>query len=184
MAGLLQNKGMQAQLQQIQQPKGKAPMVEEESTVSPEEQQMYDRFVENGAKIIYSQQVQDRLLEALSGGGDPVIGLVVTASSVVTQLEQSAQQNNMQLTEDVVFHGTVELLEMLIEMAETAGLHDFNEQEMERALFQTIENYRGSHGESIDQSSHQQDMEKLMQADQAGQLGQVAPELMQYGGGA
>jgi hypothetical protein len=163
----------------LMQPQGQP---EEESNVSPEDQRAYDTFVTNGMKLMYSEKAMPTLVQAIQGGGNPVEGLANAALTVVTQLEQSAKQKGKEISPDVKYHGSEELLAQMAELAEAAGVHEFSEEELEQAFFLALDMYRVAKQEAgeLDEGALKQDMQMLQQADQQGQLDQVVPGASQY----
>lgn len=127
---------------------------EEQPNVSPEEQAAYDEFVKNGMRLVYQNgEVTPAILNQLKGDwGDvqqmlgelppdegaldpknPVDNLAVATVGIVLALEASAAQAKKELDPGVVFHGGVEILEQLADVAEAGNIHDFSEEEMDGA---------------------------------------------------
>lgn len=181
MAGLMNQRPQQngAPAGNTMQPGGQVDSGEE-SNVSPEEQQQYDTFVSNGINLIFDENMQESMVQSLSGDGMPVEGLANTLVMVVSRLEDSAKENNIPLSPDVLYHGSIELMEHLAEFALEAGIHDFTEEEMESALLQALDLYREMKGDQLDPTSMEQDLAELEAADQAGQIEQVAPGITEY----
>ena len=160
---------------------------------SPEEQQQYERFVDNALQLIYSDQTLPNVLKRLQGlgegqnGTDPIEGLAQTAVMIVGGLQESAAKDQVQLTPDVLFHGGVAIIEDLAELASKAKIHDYDEKEIEGALYRAMDLYREQH--PVDQEGLKQDFEALRQADASGELDAKAPGLKEHftkeqGGGA
>lgn len=177
MAGLMQPQG-----QPQAQPQQGMPQGEEESNVSPEEQKSYNNFVTNGMKLMYSEKTMPQVVKAIQGGGNPVEGLANAALTVVTQLEQSAKQKGVEISPDVKYHGSEELLAQMAELAEAAGIHEFSEEELEQAFFLALDLYRVGKQQSgeLDEGALKQDMQMLQAANEQGQLDQVVPGASQY----
>lgn len=125
---------------------------EEQPNVTPEEQAAYDQFVNNGMQLMYQgEQVAPAILNHLQGKWDdiapmlgelpqdegnldpsnPIDGLAVATVGIVLALEASAAEAGKELDPAVVFHGGAEIAEQLVEVAETAGIHEFSPEDME-----------------------------------------------------
>ena len=190
MPGLMQPQGKPmpgqppqgAPMQGQAMPQGQPGQTEEESNVSPEEQGAYDKYVQNGMQLMYSEKTMPQLVKTIGGDGNPVEGLANAALTVVTQLDQSAKQKGVEISPDVKYHGAEELLSQMAELAEAAGVHEFSDEELEQAFFLALDMYRVGKQESgeLDNNAIQQDMQMLVDADKQGQLDQVVPGASEY----
>lgn len=159
---------------------------EEQPNVTPEEQQLYDTFVDNAFSAIYDDKSLPRIIESLAGDGNPVDGLANTAVSVVARVEDSAEKAGQVIPPDVVFSAGVEIIENLADLAEKAGVHVFTPEELEGATFQAMDLYREMKGRDGGAARPQivDDFNKIVELDQAGRLDEVAPGLSDRFGGA
>lgn len=173
---------------------------EPEGNVTPEEQEAYDRFVMNGMEVIYPKEggVSPAVMAHLGGKFEdvaevfaqaepplqpgPIDNLAVAAVAVVLMLEASAGQAGAEVSDDIVFHGGVELVEQLADVAEAAQVHNYSEEEQEGALYRAIDLYRVSSGR-VDQESLKGEFGQVVEADRAGQLGSILPGIEQRMGG-
>ena len=158
----------------------------EQPNVSPEEQGIYDQFVNNAFSVIYDEKSLPSIIESLKGDGNPVEGLANTAVGVVTRVQDSAEKAGQTLPPEVVFQAGVEILEDLADLAEKAGVHDFTPEELEGAAFQAMDLYRELKGRDGGTAAPQikEDFNQLIALDQAGRLDEVAPGLTESFGGA
>lgn len=162
-----------------------------QANVTPEEQQQYDTFVKKAADIIYGDgKVRPEILTSLQAakdapppgeqgknGNPAVLALANTAVQVVQKLDVSAKQANYQITDDVLIHGGTEVIEMLAEVAEAAGLHSYTPDELNGALFQAIDSYRPiaiGEGRTSDATLKGQ-FNEVLDADSQGKLGDLLP---------
>ena len=156
----------------------------EQPNVSPEEQAIYEQFVNNAFSAIYDEKSLPSIIESLKGDGNPVEGLANTAVGVVARVQDSAEQAGQALPPEVVFQAGVEILEDLAELAEKAGVHDFTPEELEGATFQAMDRYRELKG-GADGAAFQgakEDFNKIVAIDQAGRLDEAVPGLSErYG---
>jgi hypothetical protein len=156
----------------------------EASNVSPEEQAEYDRFMDRAFRLIYDAKVFPGLLERLRATPDPVEGLASVTVMVVTRLQDSARQQGVAISPDVLYHGGLEIMEDLAATAEKARVHAYTDKEMEAALYQALDLYRQTESASggIDQQAAAQDWDALVQADQQGRLHEALPGIGKGGG--
>lgn len=152
---------------------------EEEPNVSPEEQAIYDKVVNNAYSLIYDKATLPQIKKSLAGGGDPVEGLANTTAMVMMRLEDSAKEANAPIPPDVLFHAGKEVLEDLVNLAEKAGIHSFEEKELEQATYRALDIYRDARQQSgqLDRKAALRDLSGAMAADQDGALTEIFPEL-------
>lgn len=155
---------------------------EEEPNVSPEEQAQYDSFVKNGMNLIYDEKGMDKLVESLDGDGSPVEGLANTLVTVVMRLEDSAADAGHPVSGDVVMHGGAEIMGLMAEMSSEAGVHEFSDAEQESAWYMAQDQYRSMRQEQgvLPVEQLQADMNEMLQAEQAGTLGEMLPGIEEY----
>ena len=159
----------------------------EQPNVTPEEQKMYDVFVNNAFSAIYDEKSLPQIIESLKGEGNPVDGLANTAVAVVTRVQDSAEKAGQEIAADVVFHAGTEILEDLAGLAEKAGVHEFTPEEIEGATFQAMDLYREMKGRDGGEARPQivEDFNQIVALDQAGKLDEIAPGLTErFGSGA
>lgn len=154
----------------------------EESNVSPEEQEQYNAFVANGMNLIYEEKGLQNMVKSLDGDGNPVGGLANTLVNVVSRLEGSAEQSGKPIDDDVLYHGSVELLEQLAEMAEKANVHEFSEEDLESALYLALDQYREAKQQQgkLPEDGLKSDFQQIMQAEQNGTLNDILPGVEEY----
>lgn len=153
-----------------------------QTNVSPEEQAQYEEFVGNGLNLIYDEKGLQKLVTALESGGSPIEGLAHTLVGVVSRLEDSAKESGTPINGDVVLHGSVEIMEGLVEMSETAGIHEYSEEDMESAFFMAADMYRKMKQERGDLPEEQlkADFQTILQAENEGRLEEVVPGVTEY----
>lgn len=173
-----------------------APEEGGDSNVSPEEQQQYDTFVQKAAELIYGDgKVRPEILQSLAparepakdpkGGNPAVLALANTAVQIVSKLDSSSKQAGFQVSDDVLYHGGSEVVEMLAEIAQHAGFHDYTEHEIQGAFFQAVDDYRPIAEEMgrTDQQTLKGQFQQVVDADQKGELNQLLPGIDQKGQG-
>lgn len=168
-------------------PQGQGQVEEETPNVSPEEQAIYDQFVEKAFSVIYDQKTLPGILDALKGDGNPMEGLANTAVNVVVRVQDSAEGAGQKIPGEVIHQAGKEIIEDLSRLATEAGIHAFTKEEVEGAWFQSMDLYRERKGRDGGEEAGQiaQDFQKLQAIDQAGRLDEVVPGLSErFGRGA
>ena len=152
---------------------------EEQPNVTEAEQQIYDTFVDNAFSAIYDEKSLPQIKESLKGAGDPVEGLANTAVSVITRVQDSAEQAGQTLPPDVVFHAGVEILENLADFASKSGIHDYTPEEIEGGTYRAMDIYRENKGRDggADRPQIVSDFNQIVELDKAGRMDEVAPGL-------
>lgn len=166
-----------------------------EPNVSPEEQAEYEQFMNNALSLLYvdgedGSQVQPAILEALDVGmqADPngpnpaIIALANAAVEIVSKLDDSAREAGSPVSDDVLMHGGLAVVEELAEIAEAANIYDYSEEEMTGAYQQAVDMYREkaiADGRTSKETLEGQ-FREINEAEAAGKLGDVLPGL---GGG-
>lgn len=105
----------------------------------------------------------------------PIIALANTTVMIVQQLDDSARAANKPVSNDVLVHGGVAILEELAELAESAGIHDYTEDEMGGATTLAMDMYKQKAMDDgrTDETQAKSEWDQVVQADQQGQLGSV-----------
>lgn len=160
------------------------------SNVTPEEQAEYEQFVQNSFRLIYSedQQVRPEILQALQAaqGGEAnsaILALAQTTVTIVEQLDTSAREAGKPVSDAVLYHGGLAVVEELAEVAEAAQIHDYSEEDMTGAFSQAIDMYRPKLIESgrTSEDELKAGFAEIQQADEQGQMGQLLPGLGDMG---
>ncbi len=155
----------------------------EQPNVTPEEQAQYDRFIDMAFRLIYDERSFPAIMKRLAATPDPVEGLAAVVVMVVSRLKDSAKQQGVEISPDVLFHGGSELLEDIADTAAKAGIHQYSEQDLEKALYRALDLYRAMDQRGgADRQAFQQDWDALVQADRQGRLGDLVPQLAGAGG--
>ena len=172
---------------------GEATINSEDGNVSPEEQAEYDEFVGHAMDLMYKDgeegaAVMPEILEALNvgppqgaeeGANPAIMALAQTAVTIITKLDDSAREQGRVISDDVLMHGGVEIIEQLGDIAEAANFYDYSEEDMIGAFQQAVDLYRPkliADGRTTEETLKAQFAE-LNEADAAGKLGDVLPGL-------
>ena len=101
----------------------------DESNVTPEEQDQYDKFVANSIMFIHGDKSDDILGQLAEG--EPEQALADVLVGIVTMLQQSAAQAKKPISQEVIANGGEEILNELINFAIEAGVYNMEEVEAE-----------------------------------------------------
>lgn len=166
-----------------QEPRQREPdMMEREDgePASPEEQAIYDRVVKNALELIYpanEEGVAQSVMQSLSGSDNPVVNLAMTTASLVNGLVMSAQKAGQKIPGDVLLAAGAEVLEVLVEVAEAARIHEFSEEDMERGWYLAVDMYReqAKAAGTLDEEALKADFAMLEEAEKEGRIDEVLP---------
>jgi hypothetical protein len=178
-----------------------APSMEQEgmdpdAAVSPEEQADYEMVVKNATALIYGngspEEPVPAVLNVLAGkmpevgtelfaeaepplANSPVDNLAAAAAMAALMLDASAQEKGKEVSNDVLFHAFGgEIVPMLAEDAEEAGLHAYTDEEIEGAFYRALDLFRVS-SPRVDPDALGEEFAVIANADANGQLEQVLP---------
>jgi hypothetical protein len=100
------------------------------------EQKMYDYVVNAGMAMIYSKKMTDKILGMLQSAED----LPTAIGRIVNMIGDAIQQKakGQQIPDDVLYHAAGELIDLILELAEKAGIQT-NEDTAEMAFYKTME---------------------------------------------
>ncbi|WP_226018403.1 hypothetical protein [Novosphingobium sp. FKTRR1] len=171
-----------------------------QSQASPEEQAVYDKFVNNALEIIYpadqrgqmsksvaahlqgqyEPQMQDMLkaIDPPIDPHDPVDNIGATAALIGLFLDASANQAGKDIPDDVIFHAGREVVEVLGNDGEKfAGLH-VDDKQLEQAFYRAGDIFRQI-SPRVDQQQLANEFGQIVQADKSGQLNNAMPGIKQ-----
>ena len=154
---------------------------EEESNVSPEEQEIYNQAVTNALRIIYPKgedaAIAPSVLDTLKSSDNPVVNLASAAVSIVTFLRDSAKEAGAPLPDEILYHAGAAVTEELAEVADVSKIYDYSEDEIEQAFYQALDMYRvsGEQSGDVDPEQLKAGFEQVRQADAEGTLDQMLP---------
>lgn len=159
---------------------------------SPEEQQAFNEFVNEGLKLIYEGgKVRPQILEYLDDDPSdlikvlgeeealkqfsPVVALAATAVVVVLQLVRRA--GDQKPADEIIFHGGKLLLEDLSDLADEADIHDFTPEEVHKAWYIGLDLYRETASAEglLDKTQLADEFEQIKAADAQGMFGGGQP---------
>lgn len=175
---------------------------DEDTAASPEEQAMYEAVVNAGLTIVVpegGEEVAPPILASLKGelpdevrqmfasaqppiDNNPLDAAAVTGTVIVMLAEQQIEANGQQIPNDVLFHAGAEILEYIINVSDSAGIHDFQPEDVERVTYRAMDLYR-TIAPRADQDALAQEFGQVVEADKAGTLGAMLPGIGNGQGG-
>jgi len=107
----------------------------EGDAASPDEQMAYEKIVIAALKVVYDETTHNKIMQALQQGGTPDAALATTTASIMTELDQ---KSGGKVPEVVILPAAMEVLDILGELADTAGLFAVDVKVMTSAAQQLI----------------------------------------------
>ena len=100
------------------------------------EQKIYDYVVNAGMAMMYNKKMTDKIIGMLQSAQD----LPTTIGRIVNMIGDAIQQKakGQQIPEDVLYHAAGELIDLIVELAEKAGIQ-VSEDTAEMAFYKTME---------------------------------------------
>ena len=146
------------------------------AAATPEEQAVYDKFMDNAFNIVYDEKAMPDFIKSIQGDGDPVTGLASATLTVLERLEESAEQAlGKPADRSMMMAVQEEITEDLANLSRASGQHEFSEQEIGNANNVAALNY----GQNLQKAGKLNDQESLdefmalVEADKAGALDSV-----------
>lgn len=148
---------------------------------TPEQQEQYNLWVVAGMRALFNENVSESTIKAIQGEQNKVIGVAKALAALVTRLYTTQVKQGRQPPSDVVLHGSWELLDNVIMMAEAAGMGQFTPDEREGAFFRAADIFRTNlaKGGMIDKGVVDQDVNALRQMEDSGEMAQMAGHFAQ-----
>ena len=101
------------------------PAMPKGQPASAEEQQLYDQFVKNAISLMMGDGRGRKAVDAMNTM-DPQDGVARVVGPIVAKVAKAAQDGGTPLPFDVILHGTAEIVDNAMELAEAAGIHEFS----------------------------------------------------------
>jgi hypothetical protein len=143
---------------------------------SPEEQDLYDKFVAMAFMALYDKKMMPKTLQYLAKPGGNIADKVgEVAAGIAQRVYASAKDSKIELPGDVVFNAVTEIVEAVIELAEKKGIAEFKDGMMETAYYKALD-ILGKQAEAqgiYTPDLKAQDAAALQQMSQSGELQQI-----------
>lgn len=168
--------------------------------VSPEEQAVYDMMVREALGIIYPAETpgepRAQIVENLRGAFDPQVtelfasaqppisatpedAVAVTSVVLTMMTEGQLAQQGTDVPDDVVFHAGVEIIELLAELSQEAGIANFTDEQLDDVGLRAMDLYRLA-SPRVDPETLSAEFEEIIAADRAGGVNKLLPGAEEY----
>lgn len=126
----------------------------------------YEVFFDNISKIIDGEegleQIQDSILKMLATGSQhPAMALSKATLDVGEMVFGNAQEQGIEITDDMLAAGAMDTLTSLDELATEAGIFQASDEDLQEAFTMVIEGWMQRHPEMIDQAGMQQSLAEM-----------------------
>ena len=165
--------------QMANEPQAVAPQqsmtpMEEEPNVTPEEQEIYDTVVSNAQTIIFGKESSTNILNMVQSADTAAEGVAQATVTIGDQIISKAEENGIQVPEDVLSAAAEEVVAMIFELAEAAKvIEDTTDDDMFTALTKSMEMWAQLHPERFNEQEASQDLQGMDKAQVAQILGQL-----------
>jgi|GEM_PF-6574141 len=130
------DKGLLSQAGETEQQTEQAQLPNDAGTASPEEEQIMDQALAEVGNMIYqSDEANASILEMLNSGGEVPVAVGMVVSQIVEVVDKK-----MDLPEDFILPLAEATTMMLVEMADTAGIVETNDDVIEQSLMAAAKN--------------------------------------------
>ncbi len=140
---------------------------------SPEEQEMYDKFVSMSFLALYDKKMMPKTLDMLRAPGGAIedkVGQVV--AGITQRVYDSAKESGVELPGDVVMNAVIEIVEAVVELAEKSKVAEFDQAMIDKSYYAAMDLIgqqaaaQGLYGDDM----KAQDAAALQQMSQSGEL--------------
>jgi hypothetical protein len=178
--GAMQGAPVPAQAQpQAQQMPPVAPQEMEQGMddggVTPEEQEVYETFVSQAQLAIYTPETTTAFLKVMKASSDPVSELGKFAANVAFRVVQAAQEQGVDIDDEIILQGGAEIVEVLVEVSEEGGGPNFEPDQVDGAFYAAADEYRSlmEGAGQVDTEGAKANMQDFAAAEQSGELEQM-----------
>lgn len=155
---------------------GEVTDTESGDAASSEEQAQYDMAIDRALKVIYDDKMLPTITQKLKGSS-PVESVGPLVAMVMTRVDDAAADAGDALTDDVLFHGSRELVEDLLDLHAMVNGATPDDEQIEgtfnRAMLE-LARARAANGKA-DPAQAEEELKEMASADRRGGLGQMLP---------
>ena len=165
---------MQSAVQGPEQAQG-----DESQGTSPEEQALYTKAVDSAYQIIYSDQALPKIRDLVKSNDDHIGSAAQVVASTMMRIQEQASDAGEPIPSDVMLPAMQEVFTDFADMLAENEIADLSEEQMSKGWLKTVDTYRQMEQAAglSDQEGAAKDMEYFKEAESAGAMGQVFPEL-------
>jgi hypothetical protein len=137
-----------------------SPQMLETEDASPEEQAIYEAYVNAARLMIYSKGSRNAVMKMLDTPQDPKVGLIEVVGSVATRAAKEIGKARQQpVSSEILLEGLDEIITAAVEMADKAGLPPYEQQALDGAMIGAADNIRVGLGEDVSKEDAAGDIE-------------------------
>lgn len=127
-----------------------APNAPQGDQASPEEQELYNRFVARAMQHIYDERTFPGIVEDMKAMQDVPLDLGTLSATVAFAVMQKAKQAGQKIPGDVLLHGGAEIVQQMVEVYDRATNAKLPPEESEAVLYHAADKFRELAGSSGD----------------------------------
>jgi hypothetical protein len=127
-----------------------SPQMLETQEASPEEQAIYEAYVNAARLMIYDKGARQAVMDMLDTPEDPKAGLIEVVGSVATRAAKEIGKARRQpVSSEILLEGLDEIITAAVEMADKAGLPPYDQQALDGAMIGAADRVRVGLGEDV-----------------------------------
>lgn len=140
----------------------------EQPNVSPEEQAAYDSVVTHAMNMIYGERSFQQVMKMIQSAGDPAEGVAQAAVMILSRIYESSRQQGQPISDDVMMAAGEEVIALLFELIEEAGLGEASEDAVFTATTRALQLWAETYPDKMDQAGMEQSASALPKEELAG----------------
>lgn len=118
---------------------GYSPEGETVRRATPEQQQVYNQFLALAMTLLYDDKFMDTAIKMLKSASKTVQGIANVASTVVVRVYKQGLDQGKDIPDAVLVHAGVEIVGLVIELAQAAGMPPLQKGEEEMVYLQAAD---------------------------------------------
>lgn len=99
-----------------------------------------EQIVDKGTILLHSPETRDQVMQMISSG-DPVDGVAKASVMTIQRLDEVARKAGKETSDTAKLAASIELMEQIIEIGETAKVFKFSDEQRKYAMALGIQNY-------------------------------------------
>lgn len=142
---------------------------------SPEEQEMYDKFVSMALLALYDDKMMPKTVDHLTKQTNKPAAVGEVAAGIFQRVYASAKQSGAQVPGDVLINAMAEIVEATVELSDKLAGTDLTPDQIDEALYKAMDVTRKMLKESGDYTDEMkgQDAAMLQSMSQSGEIDQI-----------
>jgi hypothetical protein len=133
----------------------------EQPNVSPEEQAAYDSVVTHAMNMIYGERSFQQVMKMIQSAGDPAEGVAQAAVMILSRIYESSRKQGQPISDDVMMAAGEEVIALLFELIEEAGLGEASEDAVFTATARALQLWAETYPDKMDQAGMEQSASAL-----------------------